>query len=241
MGILRRNHTLAENEAPQVPPHFGEAHFRRLSHCLHGGHTPRNDTTENDLLAAGWIACAPPSFLGASLRIGVTPAGRSAYAARTAIHRERRQPHESLIDSLAVHFRARLLVFRSPKIRDRFPDLFAIHSTRTTANLRPFSIEAKASRADALRDIRSEKWRSYLAFSERVYFACSDGILAPRDIPDPAGLILVAGETVRIAKRALRHTDHRFSLEEAMDLVFHLVTKQQAGLPTQEIEVEPSQ
>lgn len=50
--------------------------------------------------------------------------------------------------------------------------------------------EVKVSRADFLSDIRSEKWRCYLAHCDRFYFAVCNGVLELSDIPTEAGLII---------------------------------------------------
>ena len=53
--------------------------------------------------------------------------------------------------------------------------------------------EVKKSRADLLSDIRSEKWKSYLPFCHRFYYAIASGITNQKEIPNGCGL-LIRGE-----------------------------------------------
>ena len=53
--------------------------------------------------------------------------------------------------------------------------------------------EIKVSRADFLSDIRTKKWRGYLNFCDRFYFATPSNLINKKEVPDEAGLY-VRGE-----------------------------------------------
>lgn len=53
-------------------------------------------------------------------------------------------------------------------------------------------VEAKKTRADLRRDLRSDKWRQYLPFLDRFYFALYEGVSA-KDIPPEVGIYRFAG------------------------------------------------
>lgn len=61
--------------------------------------------------------------------------------------------------------------------------------------------EVKISRADFLSDIRSGKWRHYLPYVERLFFAVPLGMVHLREVPDECGL-LHRGSRWRAAKLA---------------------------------------
>lgn len=75
-----------------------------------------------------------------------------------------------------------------------------------TRRARPTFYEVKVSRSDLLADLRSEKWRRYLPFCERFYFAAPKGIATKADIPAEVGLVLYGAKgwytvkTPRIAR-----------------------------------------
>ena len=54
----------------------------------------------------------------------------------------------------------------------------------------PTSYEVKASRADFLQDVRNGKWRKYIPYSERIYFAVPKGLVAAHEVPIECGLYL---------------------------------------------------
>jgi len=57
--------------------------------------------------------------------------------------------------------------------------------------------EVKVSRNDFLSDIKSDKWRGYLKFCNRFYFAVKKGIANKNEIPREAGLHTVKRAAVR--------------------------------------------
>lgn len=66
-------------------------------------------------------------------------------------------------------------------------DVLTVAGSHTRPMLTAY--EVKASRADFLSDIRADKWRAYLPFCHRLYFACPRGVLARDEIPDGMGLL----------------------------------------------------
>ncbi|MGD0485213.1 MAG: MmcB family DNA repair protein [Gemmatimonadales bacterium] len=53
----------------------------------------------------------------------------------------------------------------------------------------PTGYEVKISRADFLSDIRSEKWRNYLGWVERLFFAVPKGMVERDEVPKQCGLL----------------------------------------------------
>lgn len=74
---------------------------------------------------------------------------------------------------------------------------------RSWLNFEIIGYEIKTSRADFLRD---DKWREYLPMCHRFYFVVPWGLIDPREIESPAGLIYVAktGGRLYAKKRAVR-------------------------------------
>jgi len=68
----------------------------------------------------------------------------------------------------------------------------------------PTIYEVKVSRADLLSDLRSEKWRRYLPWCERLYFAVPEGLGDGVDWPRETGLLERDGQLWRISRGA-RH------------------------------------
>lgn len=64
--------------------------------------------------------------------------------------------------------------------------------------------EIKVSRSDFVRDA---KWDAYLKYCHRFYFACPAGLLAAKEIPDPAGLVWVCPESLVV--RTVKAAKHR--------------------------------
>lgn len=67
--------------------------------------------------------------------------------------------------------------------------------------------EVKVSRADYQSDIRSEKWKSYLPFCHRFYFAVQSGIINKSEIPSGAGLMVRGNKRwgTPIAAKVMNH------------------------------------
>jgi hypothetical protein len=109
--------------------------------------------------------------------------------------------HNDLASSLAAHLRSRHCQHRVTWENLSFsdwsdpqaslhcrPDVFSIMPTLNVEKCRPWTHEIKVSRADFLSDIRSQKWRQYMIFSSRVFFAAPKGLINPTELPAETGL-----------------------------------------------------
>lgn len=59
-----------------------------------------------------------------------------------------------------------------------------------TEDFGPMGFEVKASRSDFLGDLRREKWRKYLAYTQRLYFATPAGMVSKDEVPEECGLMV---------------------------------------------------
>lgn len=124
--------------------------------------------------------------------------------------------HTFYVESLAEHERRRTqprAVFTEFTLgptgqrRRAHPGRADVASLRISWRHREFNIfEVKASRSDFLSDIRSDKWRKYLKYCTRFYFAVPEGIVKSTELADEAGLVIYKAEkdswfTVRHPKR----------------------------------------
>lgn len=108
--------------------------------------------------------------------------------------------HNDLASSLAAHLRSRHCDHRVTWENLAFsdwtpgvslhcrPDVFSIRPTLDVEQCRPWTHEVKVSRADFLCDVRSAKWRQYVHFSCRVFFAAPKGLISPLELPTETGL-----------------------------------------------------
>lgn len=109
--------------------------------------------------------------------------------------------HNELASSLAAYLRSRACDHRVTWENLEFtdwsdktaalhcrPDVFSIRPTLDVAQCRPWTHECKISRADFLSDVRSAKWRQYVRFSCRVFFAAPKGLIDPIELPTETGL-----------------------------------------------------
>lgn len=108
--------------------------------------------------------------------------------------------HNDLASSLAAHLRSRHCDHRVTWENLEFtdwtpgvalhcrPDVFSIRPTLDVETCRPWTHEVKVSRSDFLSDIRSQKWRQYVKFSCRVFFAAPRGMIALTELPTETGL-----------------------------------------------------
>jgi len=101
------------------------------------------------------------------------------------------QKSRRLADELAGHLRVakdRHIVWTEIELPDGGrADVFAIRPSWSKRDLRVY--EVKTSRSDFLRDVNADKWRRYLPFCNRLYFACPSGLVKRAEVPDPAGLV----------------------------------------------------
>lgn len=58
------------------------------------------------------------------------------------------------------------------------------------SNPNPTGYEVKVSRSDFMSDVRSGKYRRYLPFFRRFYFACPAGMVKKKEVPEGMGLIV---------------------------------------------------
>lgn len=75
--------------------------------------------------------------------------------------------------------------------------------------------EIKTSVADFRGD---DKWRAYLPYCHRFYFAVPLGMISPKDVPDPAGLVVCSGKGARLVKKPVLRP-----IEIPTDLVYGLL------------------
>ena len=114
-------------------------------------------------------------------------------------------------------------------------DVFAVKPSWTTPN--PTVWEIKVSRSDFMADTQAGKYRRYLPFCRRLYFAAPKGLLTKADIPEGMGLC-VRGEngwSTVVAPRVRSITD-----EDYATIVFSLLLKTAGGpwaRPTREERV----
>ena len=88
--------------------------------------------------------------------------------------------------------------------------------------------EIKENRADFQSDIRSDKWKKYLPFCNRFYFAVKEGVTQKGEIPSGVGLIMYREDEKRwsfkkSAKRRELTQDEQF-IYMLQSLIFHRQT-----------------
>lgn len=110
-------------------------------------------------------------------------------------------PHSDLIDKLvenrlAMHF----IVFAEVGIGSRWlqrnklpvPDVMTLRYSYTRPDITIYDI--KNSRQDFSQDVNKAKYKRYLTFCDRFYFAVSIGLLRKNEVPEDAGLIVYNSE-----------------------------------------------
>lgn len=122
--------------------------------------------------------------------------------------------HNQLSAALAAHLRSKACDYRVAWENLEFsdwsnqknlhcrPDVFSIFPTLSVERCRPWTHEVKISRADFQSDVRSGKWRQYVNFSCRVFFAVPKGLVQPTEVPTETGLLEYDGSTWTLAKPA---------------------------------------
>lgn len=116
------------------------------------------------------------------------------------------------------------------------PDVIKIRKSYTRIDVQVFEI--KASRADFLSDIRSDKWKEYLAYSSRFYFATpqldlKEVVQDASEIPEEAGWIVKGNKTWRVKK-----TPRIRKFEPNWKMFFALLLSQDKDLHALERECE---
>ena len=80
--------------------------------------------------------------------------------------------------------------------------------------------EVKENRSDFLSDIRAGKWKGYLPFCHRFYFATKKSVCKKDEIPDGVGLIQIGDKgwySVKSAKcRDIDYTPETFQMLQSL-------------------------
>ena len=124
--------------------------------------------------------------------------------------------HSELIDKLVANRLAmKLIVFSEVGIGSRWlaergtgipiPDVMTMKYSYTQSDMTIYDI--KAFRSDFLNDVNEAKYKKYLTFCDRFYFATQIGLLTKTDIPQDAGLIVYnpGKDTWSVVKASPRH------------------------------------
>lgn len=80
--------------------------------------------------------------------------------------------------------------------------------------------EVKASRADLMQDIKKEKYKKYLDFCHRFYYACESGICKKEEIPEGCGLYVFGDKGWKSVKMA-KATQNEIPLDFLKTLIFY--------------------
>jgi len=87
--------------------------------------------------------------------------------------------------------------------------------------------DVKVSRSDFLKSKRTEKWRKYLPYCNRFYFAIESGFAHREEIPEEIGLIVKGKRGWNTIKRA-KERDILIPYETLMSLLFYRQKKKYA-------------
>lgn len=124
-------------------------------------------------------------------------------------------PHSDLKDKLvenrlAMHF----IVFAEVGIGSRWlqgsnlpvPDVMTLRYSYTRPDVTIYDI--KSSKQDFSQDVNKAKYKRYLTFCDRFYFAMPIGLLRKNEVPEDAGLIVYSPgkNTWSVVKASPRHT-----------------------------------
>ena len=136
--------------------------------------------------------------------------------------------HSDLVQSLADHLRCPRRMVWAEKVvyfsmafsaGTTIPDVCTIN-TDYGAPL-PSVYEVKATRADFMQDVRSEKWRKYLPYTARIYFATGPDVAAKRaDIPEEAGWMRFDPEKGWIVAKGAPNRRYEFNQYVLLSLLF---------------------
>jgi len=80
--------------------------------------------------------------------------------------------------------------------------------------------EVKQNRADLLRDMKSGKWKKYLDYCHRFYFAILSGIAKPQEIPQEAGVMIRGGNGWKVSRGAPSR-DVTIPVEMLLSMLFY--------------------
>lgn len=88
--------------------------------------------------------------------------------------------------------------------------------------------EVKSTRRDFLSDIRTEKWKKYLPFCHRFYFAILDGIAEKHEIPEDAGLY-VYDKKGWICRKLTTKREIELDMQMLLSIIFYRQKKQNSN------------
>lgn len=95
----------------------------------------------------------------------------------------------SWLKTLGAHCESEFLISNNWSAPLGFPIIDVWAYGHAASKLAFMAFEVKAQRSDLLQDIRSEKYKKYLPFCSRFYFAYESGLAKPTEIPKPAGIV----------------------------------------------------
>jgi len=136
--------------------------------------------------------------------------------------------HNELLDSLAIakntiykdcflgsHWAAYYSNTKIPRA-----DIVVINPSYTRFLIDIFEI--KYTREDLLQDIRTEKYKSYMPYCHRFYYACKSGIALMCDLPDNVGLYVYnpIKKTWR-CRLAAKKREIKINVEMLLSLIFY--------------------
>jgi len=86
--------------------------------------------------------------------------------------------------------------------------------------------EVKANRADFAGDVRREKWRKYLPFCHRFYWAAPTGLIATDELAEEAGLIAHSDKGWHTVRKPPRRSDIQFDFDILLSVLFACGTEE---------------
>jgi len=98
--------------------------------------------------------------------------------------------HRELIESLSKFFElCDRLVYTEIGLIWGVADVFTINKSWRVPL--PSIYEIKVSRGDYFQDVKKEKYKKYLDYCSRFYFACPKGMIKRKEVPKEAGLVVL--------------------------------------------------
>lgn len=185
-------------------------HCRRLREIYRSAGWPCQDAVEIELLCAGLVERVRGPLGHETLR--VTDAGIALLAETLQRNRARRDPHEALVQQIAVEMtRAGRIAWQGLALRAKvgdawaiaMPDVYSIRHTSAEAYLEPVVHEVKVQRSDLLSDLRkATKRAAYLQLSSECWYVIRDGIASADEIPAECGVLVAGAGGLEVARPA---------------------------------------
>lgn len=107
---------------------------------------------------------------------------------------------------------------KAERISTQIADVIVFYPSYTKFNIDIF--EVKKTRQDFLSDIRTEKWKGYLKYSNRFYFACLRGICTKDEIPEGVGLY-VRGDKGWSCIKGAKTREIEYSMDMLLASIFY--------------------